>query len=89
MSYPVSLISLTNPTNTDRLGSSTVPHTTQHANLNNELTALFTQLITNGTLYLGGSTTDGSWRIRLSGDDLYVEHYETDTWIEYVRIEGA
>jgi len=42
--YPGALDSFTNPTSADALNSSTVPHATQHANLNDAVTAIETEL---------------------------------------------
>ena len=38
--FPASLDTLTNPTSTDAMNSATVPHATQHANLNDAVEAL-------------------------------------------------
>jgi hypothetical protein len=43
-SYPGALDSFTNPTSTDALNSSTVPHATQHTNLNDAVLAIETEL---------------------------------------------
>lgn len=40
ISYPAALDNFTNPVGTDNLGSGTVPHATQHANLNDAVEAL-------------------------------------------------
>src|SRR4030043_764790 len=42
MSYPVSIISLTNPKGTDKLSSP--PHATQHSNVNDETESIETEL---------------------------------------------
>lgn len=46
-SYPSSLDSFTNPSASDALNSATVPHATQHANVNNAIVAIETTLGTN------------------------------------------
>lgn len=40
INYPTSLDNFTNPTSTDTMDSATVPHATQHANLNDAVEAL-------------------------------------------------
>jgi hypothetical protein len=45
--YPGALDAFTNPTTVDALNSVTVPHATQHANLNDAVTAIETELGTN------------------------------------------
>jgi hypothetical protein len=46
-SYPSGLDNFTNPTGTDTLDSATVPHATQHANANDAIEAIETELGTN------------------------------------------
>lgn len=58
-SYPTAVPSLANPTVTDKLDSTTVPHATQHANANDEIEAICTEL---GTLPKG-SKADVKTRI--------------------------
>jgi hypothetical protein len=37
-------------------------------------------LISTGVIYLGDSSTDGSWRIVRSGNDLVIQRLESSTW---------
>lgn len=47
-------------------------------------------LIAEGAyLYLGNTTTDGSWRITQSGDDLVFQQRESGTWNTKSTISGA
>jgi len=46
-SYPDAIPSLTNPTATDKQNSTTVPHATQHADVNNEIEAICIELGVN------------------------------------------
>ena len=48
--YPTTLDTFTNPTSTDTLDSATVPHATQHDNINDAVLAIETEL---GTLPKG------------------------------------
>jgi len=52
--YPAALDTLTNPTATDQMNSATVPHATQHANLNDAMEAVQATLGTNPQ---GGAAT--------------------------------
>jgi len=52
--YPGALDSLTNPTATDTLDSVTVPHASQHTDINDAVTAIETEL---GTLPKGSFAT--------------------------------
>jgi hypothetical protein len=48
------------------------------------LAALFNELVENtiaGVIYLGDSTTDGSWRISVSGTTLLVQRRESSAWV--------
>jgi hypothetical protein len=46
-SYPAGIDNFTNPTSTDKLDSATVPHATQHANANDAIEAIESELGTN------------------------------------------
>jgi hypothetical protein len=46
-SYPGGIDSFINPTSTDTLSSSTVPHASEHANANDAIVAIETELGTN------------------------------------------
>lgn len=37
-------------------------------------------LISTGVIYIGDSSTDGSWRIVRSGNDLVIQRLESSTW---------
>lgn len=52
--YPSSLDNLTNPTSTDTLDSATVPHASQHTNINDAVEAIEAEL---GTLPKGSFAT--------------------------------
>lgn len=47
--YPTALDNFTNPSSTDTLGSSTVPHAAQHANINDAVEALETKVGTDAS----------------------------------------
>lgn len=47
--FPTSLDALTNPTSTDAMNSVTVPHASQHANLNDAVEALEAKVGVNGS----------------------------------------
>ena len=47
--FPTSLDTLTNPTSTDAMNSATVPHASQHANLNDAVEALEAKVGVNGS----------------------------------------
>jgi hypothetical protein len=38
-------------------------------------------LVAAGTIYLGDSETDGSWRISRSGTDLHFDRRESGSWV--------
>lgn len=38
--------------------------------------------IASGIFYLGPATVNGSWRFRVSGNDLLVERRESGVWVE-------
>ena len=39
-------------------------------------------LSSTGIVYFGGTTTEGSWRLVRSGDDLKVQRYESSVWVD-------
>jgi hypothetical protein len=49
ISYPTSLDNFTNPTSTDTMDSVTVPHATQHANINDAVEALEAKVGVDGS----------------------------------------
>jgi hypothetical protein len=47
------------------------------------LAALFNELVENtinGVVYLGDATTDGSWRLSVSGSTLLIQRLESGSW---------
>lgn len=57
--FPTSLDSLTNPTASDKLNSATVPHATQHANINDAMEAVQAKVGVNSSAV----TTSHEYRI--------------------------
>lgn len=41
----------------------------------------FSGLLISGTYYLGAATSDGSWRITTSGNDLVMQRRESGSWV--------
>jgi hypothetical protein len=38
--------------------------------------------------YFGSPTSNGSWRLKVSGDDLIIERRESDAWVEKGRFQA-
>ena len=61
---------------------------TKNWKFNNDLEVVGDSVISDNTkaYYIGGSTTNGSWRRRIDGTDLIDERRESGVWVEKSRI---
>jgi hypothetical protein len=62
---------------------------TNHYVIASQIAVGYLQIPSDGALYLGDSSTDGSWKYIISGSDLIVQKRVSGSWVTKRTISGS